>query len=241
MGGLTQHDVVVAVIGALVGSIITVIPAWIAVSQVRRTRLKAEVSDVVDAKVGYLVGSVFANLVQLQNDAEATLRSLKADLDNEAKRITLTVQSDLAEIVTSARKTMDDLRSLASQARASASEIDMLREKTTAAGIDLEQLQDEAWIKRVTRDIERNKEKRLLLLRDLNRLHELRDVSSESEGYAEIEELTKKYNAERVEDAITEIALQVGALDRDDRASNFIIENSMQRLASRTDVVSEDA
>ena len=133
MGGLTQHDVLVAVIGAVIGALIASIPVWINVSQVRRTYLKTEVNDAVNAKIGDLVGGAFTNLLTLQRDAETNLNTLRSDLERRASSISEQLEGELDTILADARTTMNDLRSVAERAKISASEIDEAKASTASS------------------------------------------------------------------------------------------------------------
>jgi len=237
MGGLTQHDVIVAGSSALLGALIASIPVWITVSQIRRTRLKSEVTDTVDAKIGELVGGVFTNLLQLQNEVQTALRTLQTELDVQATRITEKVQSDLAIVVTDANRTMADLQQLAIRARASVSEIDMLKANTESAGIDVTRLAAEGWVNRMTRDIEKNSERRVTFLRDVNRLHALVNLATKSEQEtAEFTGLLKTYQAESPEEAMRNIAIKLEIVGLDDKSSQSILQRENEKLMERNDI-----
>lgn len=225
MAGLTQHDVLVAVVGAVIGAVIASIPVWITVSQVRRSRLKAEVSDAVDAKVGALVGTAFANLLKLQRDAEQTLLTLKSDLESQAKHTKEVVQTELQSILLDARNTMRDLQIVAANARESATEIDTIRATSAAYGVDYDQLLVEAEARAETDALKRRVEGRRSEVEALEILLAARDPQADIDR-EQVEALVARYRADDPEHAAGIVALEI-------RKSDDIIDHMKKKIVAR--------
>jgi hypothetical protein len=213
VAGLTHHDVLVAVIGAVVGALIASIPVWITVAQIRRTRLKSEVNDAVNAKIGDLVGGAFTNLLRLQRDAETSFHTLRTNLEADAARVTATVQNELDGALANARKTMDDLQRIADRAKKSASEIDEVKESATALGIDLDKLAASGEERRARDDLEQSRRNRQRYWAFLETLAEQQRIPEEDRNQNEVQKIIRLVHDTDAEDAMARLALEIKDID----------------------------